>query len=119
QHRPAAADHGDPESGGGHPFAGRPGRGRPAQPARFHHPPAVAGTRGATMIRIAAVVAGAAVLAGCALLSTPDPVQLYRFGGDSGAAPAAAPDAALAAVSLRRIQFPEAVGDDRLLAVTG
>lgn len=71
------------------------------------------------MIRTAAVLLGAVALAGCALLSTPDPVQLYRFGGDSGASPAAAPGTALASVSLRRIQFPDAAADDRLLAVTG
>lgn len=71
------------------------------------------------MIRIATVVASAAVLAGCALLATPDPVQLYRFGDDGSAAPAAAPDAALASVSLRRVDFPEAAAGDRLLAVNG
>lgn len=59
-----------------------------------------------------------ALLGACALLSTPDPVQLYRFGGD----PAAGPAETLAApvqVSLRAIEFPEASGGDRVLGVTG
>ena len=67
------------------------------------------------------VLAGAAVLAmgGCALLSTPDPVQTYRFGGPAAASAAAEGQAGLRQVNLRRVQFPEAVEGDRLLGVTG
>ena len=71
------------------------------------------------MIRFASIVAAGAVLGGCALLATPDPVQLYRFGDPVPQANLAAPDAALAAVSLRRVTFPEAAEGDRLLAITG
>jgi len=60
----------------------------------------------------------AAVLGGCALLSTPDPVQLYRFG------PLDSPyvgerTTANVQVSLRRVEFPEAVAGQRILSVTG
>ena len=67
------------------------------------------------------VLAGAAVLAmgGCALLSTPDPVQTYRFGGPAAASAASEGVAGLTQVNLRRVQFPEAVEGDRLLGVTG
>ena len=67
------------------------------------------------------VLAGAAVLAmgGCALLSTPDPVQTYRFGGPAAASAATDGQTGLRQVNLRRVQFPEAVEGDRLLGVTG
>ena len=71
------------------------------------------------MIRFASIFAAAALLGGCALLATPDPVQLYRFGDPVPQTTLAAPDAALAAVSLRRVSFPEAAAGDRLLAITG
>ena len=71
------------------------------------------------MIRLASIFAVAALLGGCALLATPDPVQLYRFGDPVPPATAASPDAALAAVSLRRVTVPEAAAGDRLLAITG
>lgn len=70
---------------------------------------------------IAATVAAMALTAGlsaCALLSTPDPVQTYRFGG----VPASATAVSLASpvqVMLRRVEFPEAVEGDKLLGVTG
>lgn len=68
----------------------------------------------------AASVALAGALSGCALLSSPDPVQLYRFGGASAfagtGATSACPDVH---VSMRRVDFPEAARGDRLLAVTG
>lgn len=69
-----------------------------------------------------AALAAAVALSGCAVLATPDPVQLYRFGG--AAAFAATPDAGRAgcepvSLSLRRVDFPDASGGDRLLAVTG
>jgi cholesterol transport system auxiliary component len=69
--------------------------------------------------RAALVVLIASTLSGCSLLSTPKPVQLYRFGGDV-AEPAAAPSAsAPVPVALRRIDFPEASKGDRILGVTG
>lgn len=58
-------------------------------------------------------------LSACALLSTPDPVQTYRFGGVPATAPAARAVASPIQVSLRRVEFPEAVEGDRLLGVTG
>lgn len=73
------------------------------------------------MIRSALTIAAASMaLSGCALLSTPDPVQLYRFGGGAAfAAPQANPSCEPVTLSLRRADFPEASGGDRLLAVTG
>jgi len=64
------------------------------------------------------LTAAAMLLGGCALLSTPDPVQLYRFG------PLDSPyvgerNTASVQVSLRRIEFPEAVAGQRILSVTG
>ena len=70
-------------------------------------------------IRIAVAAAGAFALAGCALLSTPDPVQTYRFGGPAAASAIAEGQANLRQVSLRRVQFPEAVEGDKILGVTG
>ncbi len=68
----------------------------------------------------AASVALAGALSGCALLKSPDPVQLYRFGGASAfagtGATSACPDVD---VSMRRVDFPQASRGDRLLAVTG
>lgn len=60
-------------------------------------------------------------LGGCALLSTPDPVQLYRFGAPEAQMAAAPPASAgaLRPVSMRRIQFAEAARGDRILAITG
>ncbi|MET4682900.1 ABC-type transport auxiliary lipoprotein family protein [Brevundimonas faecalis] len=73
------------------------------------------------MIRNSLLIAAASVaVSGCALLSSPDPVQLYRFGGASAfagtGATSACPDVQ---VSLRRVDFPEAARGDRILAVTG
>ena len=68
-----------------------------------------------TSIKLAAAAAGALALTGCALLSTPDPVQTYRFGGPAAASAAAEGQAGLRQVNLRRVQFPEAVEGDRLL----
>lgn len=69
------------------------------------------------MIRTLAIAAAAVSLSGCALLSSPDPVQLYRFGsaGDAVATPVAAP----VEVKLRRVEMPQAASGDRLLGVTG
>lgn len=78
-------------------------------------------SRAPILKRLAALPALAALLSGCALLSTPDPVQMYRFGASAGALGTAPPAAAgdLRPVSMRRIQFPEASRGDRILAVTG
>lgn len=70
-------------------------------------------------IKIAVAAAGALALAGCALLSSPDPVQTYRFGGPAAATAAAEGQAGLRQVSLRRVEFPEAVEGDKILGVTG
>jgi cholesterol transport system auxiliary component len=70
-------------------------------------------------IKLAAAAAGALALAGCALLSSPDPVQTYRFGGPAAAASAAEGQTGLRPVSLRRVEFPEAVEGDKILGVTG
>lgn len=69
-------------------------------------------------IKFAIAATGALALAGCALLSSPDPVQTYRFGGPA-AAGAAEGQAGLRPVSLRRVEFPEAVEGDKILGVTG
>lgn len=72
------------------------------------------------LMSLAAYAALAAAVSGCAVLATPDPVQLYRFGGASAyagtGATSACPDVH---VAMRRIDFPEAARGDRLLAVTG
>jgi cholesterol transport system auxiliary component len=70
------------------------------------------------VIRSLAVAALAAVaLSGCALLSSPDPVQLYRFGDAGGTVgtPATEP----VQVKLRAVEMPQASSGDRLLGVTG
>ncbi|WP_426041284.1 ABC-type transport auxiliary lipoprotein family protein [Brevundimonas sp. TWP2-3-4b1] len=70
------------------------------------------------MIRTLALAAIAAVfLSGCALLSSPDPVQLYRFGDAAG--PVAAPVASPVQIKLRALEMPQASQGDRLLGVTG
>lgn len=71
--------------------------------------------------RLTGALAAAALLSGCALLSTPDPVQMYRFGASEAAmqATSPAPAGTLRPVSMRRIQFSEAARGDRILAVTG
>ena len=70
------------------------------------------------LLRPAVALGAVALLGGCALLSSPDPVQLYRFGGDAtvvNPATAATP----VQVQLRRIEFPEAAKGDKVLGVTG
>jgi cholesterol transport system auxiliary component len=71
--------------------------------------------------RVAVIAAAAGLTAGCALLSTPDPVQMYRFGASEAGMQAAppAPTGALRPVSMRRIEFSEAARGDRILAITG
>jgi cholesterol transport system auxiliary component len=58
-------------------------------------------------------------LSGCALLSSPDPVQNYRFGLPMAAPSAVGDTPAPLTVSIRRIEFPQATGDDKILGVTG
>lgn len=70
-------------------------------------------------VKFVVAATGALTLAGCALLSSPDPVQTYRFGGPAAASAAAEGQAALRQVSLRRVEFPEAVEGDKILGVTG
>ena len=66
------------------------------------------------------VAAVAFAMSGCSLLSTPDPVQLYRFGAENQAPVSPAATAAQPSpVALRRIDFPEAAKGDRILGVTG
>ena len=72
-----------------------------------------------TLSKLAFTAAAVLALGGCALLSTPDPVQTYRFGGPAAASAAGEGQAGLRQVNLRRVQFPEAVEGDRLLGVTG
>jgi cholesterol transport system auxiliary component len=70
------------------------------------------------MIRsILAATSVAVALSGCALLSSPDPVQLYRFGDTS--AVTASPVTQPVQVKLRAVEFPSASEGDRLLGVTG
>lgn len=72
-----------------------------------------------SLVQMGAVAGVVVSLSGCALLSTPDPVQLYRFGLPMDAPSAAGDTPAPLSVSIRRIEFPEATGDDRILGVTG
>lgn len=70
------------------------------------------------LIRLGIVGAAALALSGCALLSTPDPVQTYRFGGAAATQPAATITEPLQ-ITLRRVEMPAAVENDRILSVTG
>ena len=69
--------------------------------------------------RLAVVALAGVALTGCSLLSTPKPVQMYRFGGLEQPVDAAPSSTRPVAVSLRRIDFPEAAKGDRILGVTG
>lgn len=71
-----------------------------------------------SLIRPIAATVAAMTLSACALLSTPEAVQAYRFGGVP-ASTAAAAVASPVQVTLRRVEFPEAVEGDRMLGVTG
>lgn len=72
------------------------------------------------MIRRSLTLAGGAALSmalsACALLSSPDPIQMYRFG--QAAEPVRAAPGAME-IQLRRVEFNQAAGDDRILGVTG
>lgn len=74
--------------------------------------------RKTTLIRAAAIAAAAGLMSACALLSSPDPIQMYRFGGAVQALPAD-PIGSPVQVTLRRVEFPESTSGDRLLGVTG
>ena len=78
-------------------------------------------SRALILKRVAVIAAAAGLTAGCALLSTPDPVQMYRFGASEAGMQAAppAPTGQLRPISMRRIQFSEAARGDRILALTG
>lgn len=69
------------------------------------------------MMRILAAAALAVGLAGCSLLSSPDPIQLYRFGDTN--LPPTAPAADRTVVVLNPIDFPEGAGGDRILTANG
>jgi len=69
--------------------------------------------------RLAAASGLAALVGACALLSSPDPVQLYRFGSDADASPASPTAGSPMPVLLRPLNFPEASKGDRILGVTG
>ena len=71
------------------------------------------------VLRLAASAAVLTALSGCALLSSPDPVQNYRFGLPMVAPSAVGDTPAPLTVSIRRIEFPQATGDDKILGVTG
>lgn len=69
------------------------------------------------LLRLAAVGVTAVSLSACALLSSPDPVQTYRFGGVSGQPATLVAEPIL--VSMRRAEMPPASEGDKLLGVTG
>lgn len=71
------------------------------------------------VLRLAASAAVLTALSGCALLSSPDPVQNYRFGLPMAAPSVVGDTPAPLTVSIRRIEFPDATGDDKILGVTG
>jgi cholesterol transport system auxiliary component len=71
-----------------------------------------------SLIRPLAAIVAMTALSACALLSTPEPVQTYRFGG-AAVASSAAVVASPVQVTLRRVEFPESVEGDKLLGVTG
>ena len=70
-----------------------------------------------TALRLGALAAATA-LGACSLLSSPDPVQLYRFGGTQAEGRAVSP-AQPVDIALRRIEFAQAVRSERILGVTG
>jgi cholesterol transport system auxiliary component len=70
-------------------------------------------------VSVALALASGLALSGCALLSTPDPVQMYRFGVQAGLAATSAAVAEPVQVSMRRIELPAAAEGDRILGVTG
>lgn len=69
------------------------------------------------MIRAFAIAAAAFALTGCSLLSSPDPISLYRF-GDMDPPPTSA-RADRTVVVLNPIEFPQGASGDRILTATG
>lgn len=69
------------------------------------------------MIRSVALMTAAVLLAGCSVLSSPDPVQMYRFGDP--VAPAGTTGAGRTALGLSRVSLPAAAEADRILTSTG
>lgn len=70
------------------------------------------------VLRLTMLGLAAAALSACSLLSTPDPVQTYRFGGiEAGAA--IERSGVPIEVSLRRVEFGQATRSERILGVTG
>lgn len=69
-------------------------------------------------MRVLVPVLAALALGACSLLSTPDPVQLYRFGGGA-APPGPARVEAPIEITLRTIEFDQATRGERILGVTG
>lgn len=72
-----------------------------------------------TVLKIGLAAGAALTLGACSLLSTPDPVQLYRFGAYMDAPAPSGDVPAPLLVSIRRIEFPDAAKDARILGVTG
>lgn len=70
------------------------------------------------LLRLAALAAALTTLGACSLLSSPDPVQMYRFGG-SEASVRTATAAEPVEIALRRVEFAQAVRSERILGVTG
>ncbi len=70
------------------------------------------------MIRFLSIAAVAASLSACALLSSPDPVQMYRFGAPLSAATGGEAAGAVD-VAVRRVTFPKSSEGDRILTITG
>lgn len=70
-----------------------------------------------TTLRLGALAAAVA-LGACSLLSSPEPVQLYRFGGMQPGARSTT-TAEPVEIALRRIEFADAVSGERILGVTG
>lgn len=71
-----------------------------------------------SLLRLGALAAVVAGLGACSLLSSPEPVQLYRFGGVQ-ASERTAMVAAPVEIALRRVEFAQAVRGERILGVTG
>jgi cholesterol transport system auxiliary component len=71
------------------------------------------------VIRSLVLAAAALAVSGCALLSSPDPVQLYRFGESGGTTASAVTVASPVQIRLRNVEFPSASRGDRILGVTG
>jgi len=70
------------------------------------------------LLKLALAGAAGIALSGCALLSSPDPVQLYRFGSDVETTPRS-PAGDPVPVLLRPVDFPFASRGDRVLGITG